>query len=364
MARTALQEHFGDSVDAVITSNYRLRLPYGVTGAARFYALRPSVVGLDVTLPVATYCAAAVGGSPTFTVANLGSETLTLKNQGGTAVATIAAGSVLQVFLIDASTTDGTWITRTSTGAVESSALANQVDEFTLSLQSGVDVNLRDLCDQQGYDGVLPARVTATLEPLGSATVAVIGSSSNLTAALSTGTFPAGSIVLLTIGAGAYVCGRGGNGGIGGNPAPIIAPGNGQAGGLALDVEADLVLTNYGKIRGGGGGGGGGDYVGATTGPGGGGGAGYQGSSGGASGTGSSVGAGYGGNIDNFGPGGSVNGGASGAGGDGGAPGAAGGIPSISGGTAGAAGTSIQKLASITLTKLVAGTIDGPEVTV
>jgi hypothetical protein len=62
--------------------------------------------------------------------------------------------------------------------------------------------------------------------------------------------------------------------------------------------------------------------------------------------------------------GGTLWGGLSGYGGAGGAPGAAGGTQSFSGGAGGDAGAAIRVEASVTLTKEVAGTIDGAEVAI
>jgi hypothetical protein len=86
--------------------------------------------------------------------------------------------------------------------------------------------------------------VNVTIRPL-----VVIGSSSTSTPAMQIGSWPSGAQILITIQSGAYIVGRGGNGGAAEQP--------GLAGGLALNVDYPVSIENFGVIGGGGGGGGG-----------------------------------------------------------------------------------------------------------
>jgi hypothetical protein len=352
--RTAMEEHFGGARDSVPAADYPLTIPSGVPGAVRLHIVRPSASGRSVLLPDATILPRGVsGGEPAWTVINLGTEAMDIEDSASSVVGTIDVDEAALIFLLDGSTAAGSWLVVIRTGAVESGSIPNDHIEIVLALQSGINRNIRTLCDQQGYDGVTPVRVSATLEVPSGATSAVIGSVSTSTPALATGTFPAGSSVLLTVGAGAYICGRGGNGAIG----TTGTGSNGFPGGLALELSVDTTLVNYGKIQGGGGGGGSGDAVGVNAGPGGGGGAGYVQSIGGTSG---GFFSGGNGGVDSPGyAGGTLTGGTlAGYGGVGGSPGGAGGAPSGTGGTGGAAGNAIE-VVSGTLTQLVAGTING-----
>ena len=360
-----MDEHFGVGADKVISSAYSLPIPSGIPGAVRLHVLRPDASSIDVSLPDATLCAAAVGGVA-FVVVNLGSHSMTLKDSGGSTITTVAVNEALQVILESADTSAGSWLYRKTTGAAESTALANVGEDFDIALQSGVDVNLRELCDQLGYSGTRTARVRARLDVPSGSSIALIGSSSTSTAALTTGVFPAGSVVQLTIGAGAFICGRGGDGGI---PfLPVGAGGvdgtDGSPGGPAMLVQCDTALVNYGKIQGGGGGGGGGFAGSSIKCGGGGGGAGYTISSGGQTQDGD-AGSGGSGGVQAPGFGGkSSAASSSGDGAVGGGAGQAGGdlLPwSYNGG---AAGPAIQVDSSFTLTKVITGSIAGAEVSV
>lgn len=118
-----------------------------------------------------------------------------------------------------------------------------------------LNYNLKTAAIAAGWDQAAPLSATVTIN----AGVSV-GSSSTANPGFDTGlTFPAGSNLSL-INNGSIV-GRGGNGarttGAGSNNAsyPELA---GDAGGLALKVQAAISITNNGTIGGGGGGGGGG----------------------------------------------------------------------------------------------------------
>jgi hypothetical protein len=148
-----------------------------------------------------------------------------------------------------------------------------------------------------------------------------VGSFSTATPGLTTGTFPAGSVI--TIVNNGSILGAGGAGGIGG--LANGAPGTGTAGstgGPALSLSYPVTITNNGIIGGGGGGGGGGvaltSKYSVSYGGGGGGGCGYVAGTGG---TGGSAGASRGssGTSSAGGAGGATDGGGGGAGGSGGA---------------------------------------------
>lgn len=363
MARTALGEQFGVVRDAVISADYNLPIASGVPGSARLIVLRPNTASLDVRLPTASYSHA--GGLPQYTIINRGAHTFTVRDANDTSIGTVAVNEAAQVFLIEVGAI-GTWFMRTFAGVVEAAPTSNQVAEFEIVLGSINNFNLRTYVNIAfGYDGSMPARVRLTFEPRNSFG-AVCGATATNRAAFDTGTFPGGSSLFLTLEQDTYIVGRGGDGGRGGDVPPGLLAANGGAGGTALVVGMDTVLVNYGKIQGGGGGGAGGPRSGDVGGPGGGGGAGYIASAGGVSGNGTVLGgAGGPGGIDSPGYGGGLTiGQPAGLGGSGGGPGAAGSLASPSGGLVGAAGNAIVRGTSFTLTKEVAGTITGPEITV
>jgi hypothetical protein len=214
--------------------------------------------------------------------------------------------------------------------------------------------------------------------------VIVSGTNTN-NAALDIGSFPVGSLIYLNVGSGAYIVGRGGNGGYGANSEGWAGTGLvGAAGGTGLKTTLPITLVNNGTIAGGGGGGGGGGgrviYHGAGNGGGGAGGYHYATTSaaiGLSPGTNVAIPAGYGGigagprcdrncsaragdgtlTTGGLGTSGS-EGGTSRMGGNGGSLGTAG--LSGTGYAGGAAGKSIDGTSYIT--KLVTGTILGPQI--
>ena len=373
MARTALDEMYGGTFQLSTGTASTLPLPSGVPGAAR---LIESVGNSIADTPDARLL--PVGG-PVYVVWNnqTSGGTMLLRDAAHGTLANLGNHDVATCYLLDNTTEAGTWIVQTSTAA-QSSAQTITVDEFDLELGSGLnlDINIRTLCDQQGYAGVNPARVRVWVGPQGSATVGVVGTYTNtIHPGMRTGTFPAGSIIVLTVLPNGFITGQGGDGGTGqpitgGTPSSPTYGSvvNGTDGSDGLHVACDTILYNYGRIQGGGGGGSGGGASGSVSGPGGGGGAGYYPSPAGLRG---SVpvnqgfaygGSGDKGRVNQAGLGGGHNNGApAGTGGAGGDPGQNGNPASDGTSAFGQAGYAIKVDASVTLTKVVAGNIDGAE---
>jgi hypothetical protein len=380
VARTALEEmwggyHLHSTVDGL------LPLPSGVPGAARF--IECSVAGMklqDARL--------IEKGGPIYSIWCHSVGFVVIKDAANTTLASVAGGtpgSVTHCYLVDNSTQAGTWKLVTATASVSPPEII-VTDEFTFELAAGtnIGVTIRTLCDQEGYAGNNPVRVNVFVGPQGSATVGAVGGlgvfASGLPVqqggeAMDTGTFPAGSIIILTVLENGYISGRGGKGGIGQpitggtTSSPIfgsIVPANNGSDGLY--IRTNTVLYNYGRVQGGGGGGSGGGAVGAVSGPGGGGGAGQKFSGGGVqgyypSGSGwSGGGRGENGHLNAAGLGGGVgNGAPAGTGGTGGDPGQAGGDSSAGAGGFGQPGYAIRVDSGYSLTKVVPGNIDGLE---
>lgn len=204
--------------------------------------------------------------------------------------------------------------------------------------------NIRSAAIAAGWDEVTPANVTVVINA-----GVYVGASSTANFGITTGSFPAGSVI--TIVNNGYIVGCGGAGGQGGSKY-----GSGGSGGSAISMNYPVTIQNNGSIFGGGGGGGGGswgynDVLGAAGGGGGGGGgAGYNGGGGGAGGpsyngsytgsaggAGSTAGPGAGGRSYGYGYNGG-NGGTWGA-----AGGAGAGAGAYGGGGGGAAGAAIRK---------------------
>lgn len=352
--RTAAEEHFGVGIEVDIAADYRLRLPFG-PGGVRLYVLRPDAPGIAAILPDATLL--QVGGAPQFVVCNDGTDTMTVEDSDGDTVATIAVGSSEELILADNASPAGGWLSRSF-----SFTLGTQLDydrvpvEIVLTETIRDGFNARDYARELGYEDNVAYAVRVTIRE-----GVVIGNDA-ATPAFNTGEWPAGTTMLLVLEQDARICGKGGNGGRGGDVPPGLLAQNGTAGGVALRTYLDLAIANHGYIQGGGGGGGGGAQSAGVPGGGGGGGAGYVESTGAAPGnlgTGQAPSYGHGqpGTIGLAGAGGGT---AAGNGGNGGAPGTAG---SNGNATGGAAGDAIQRLTGTTVTKIVTGTINGAEVT-
>lgn len=117
---------------------------------------------------------------------------------------------------------------------------------FEQTLASGpINYNLKSAAIAAGWDQVLPldARISVTSR---------VGANNTSTPAFQTGsTFPAGSILQLTISAAGSIIGMGGAGGDGSGGGI-----DGKPGGTGLQASAPITITNNGIIAGGGGGGG------------------------------------------------------------------------------------------------------------
>ena len=367
--------HLHSTVDGL------LPLPSGVPGAARFIECSVGSMKLQDARLIEE-------GGPIYSIWCHSVGLVVIKDAANTTLASVAGGtpgSVTHCYLVDNSTQAGTWKLVTATASPSSPEII-ATDEFTFELGIGtnIGVNIRTLCDQEGYAGINPVRVNVFVGPQGSATVGAVGGLGVINTglpvqqggpAMDTGTFPAGSIIILTVLDNGYISGRGGHGGIGqpitggtsGSPTygSITQANNGSDG---LYIRTNTVLYNYGRVQGGGGGGSGGGAVGDVSGPGGGGGAGhrvsYYGVQGGyPSGSGfSGGGRGEYGYLNAAGVGGGVgNGAPAGTGGNGGDPGQQGGDSSGTSGGFGQPGYAIRVDSGVSLTKVVPGNIDGLE---
>lgn len=351
---TAAQAHWGGIVVASPTSTYRLRLPYGENGA-RFFDLNPSA-GQKLLLPNATLCRT---GGPLFTIYNRSGNTMDVRDRADTvSIATLAANSVTEFWLIANTTVAGTWLTSTHGTVLEGGLIPINRENFTIDFTANaLSVSIfRHLIQIMGWNRVNPVAVRVNVHP-----GVIIGSQSNQTPGLVIDFLPSGSIVWLHVMDGAYIVGKGGDGARGTTGAAAIV---GEGGGTALRLGVDTFLVNQGVIGGGGGGGGAGDggtptpTIGAISGGGGGGGAGYFAGLGGLAGTGGFAG----GNASLTQAG--ANGTGFNDGGPGGVQGVAGNAAPVAGSAGGPAGNAIETRTGTTLTKIVAGTINGPEVTI
>jgi hypothetical protein len=104
----------------------------------------------------------------------------------------------------------------------------------------------------------------------------VIGSSTTTVPSFIVPALTSGDLVDVTIDAGGYIVGAGGNGGAGRGGGNTPPGGPGLPGGTAIQIGYPTTIVNNGIIGGGGGGGGGGNDGGGDAGGGGGGGAGYN----------------------------------------------------------------------------------------
>jgi hypothetical protein len=330
VTRTALDEVFGGSGDFALSSGtVRMGLPHS-KGGRRLYVVRPSAAGCTVTLPLAVF----LPTPSSYVVVNLGTDPVNVIYAVlGTTLVTIPAGQQAELFLLNDSVPWGVWLSRLSTATV-GTLLAERV---AINLEFGAGafgpVDLRRMAIDQGFTSEVAYAVNCTVR-----SGALIGSDSTSRAALSTGRWPTGSTLLLSIEAGAIVSGKGGAGGRGESVVGLLSE-NGSSGGYAIGVAANTTIVNRGMIQAGGGGGGGGGKSGTQAGGGGGGGAGSLRSLGGIGGSPNGP-AGGDGTPTLFGVGGGFSLGVGG--GNGGIPGSPGGA-GVGGGLGGAAGYSIVR---------------------
>jgi hypothetical protein len=359
---TAYEIGFGGSQVASISADYRVRYDGG-----RLVDLTPSAANLKVILPPSR-CFARPGGALTI-LNRSGTHALLIRLTDGTTApqagaTTVPSGEAVDLYLIaDERDTvlavphrsaNGVWVGIARGAVAFGSAMATGRVQVALEIRaSAQNVNLRTLALTRGYDGTSPAALLVTIAP-----GIVVGSAMTSQAALTSDVWPAGSTLLLVC----YgtIAARGGVGGTGGRTGPFgDPPEDGFVGGPALRVYVPTSIDNWGRIHGGGGGGGGGAGSGSIYGGGGGGGgAGFAPGLGAPGGGGGAL-AGAAGSLSAGGPGGRSGGGSATDGGAGGDPGQAGGAGGAVGGSAGPA---IQRLASVTVTRIREGTILGAEV--
>jgi hypothetical protein len=325
-----------------------------------------TTLALAAVLSPAAYAASS---DKTFTVSNTGDGPLTITGAGitgntaefsllaGHNCTTVAAGSSCAMTVrftpAGSNARNQAWLNFTSNGTnggVHSIPLsgAGGVSEVTRTIATSTsNVNMAALF---GYPSVAGTYVLTINSGV------YVTASSTAVAALTTGTFPAGSTLkLINYGT---IAGRGGNGGAGAG-VNCAAGTVGLPGGPGLSASQVLAVTNNGVIQGGGGGGGGGQGLKWQAGKG------YYGSTGGGGGVGGDLyaaGAGSAGSVT-----GSSYGGAGGYGGAAGSAGATGAMAYVSLGTitcsagpyaGGASGAAVVGNANITWD--VPGTRLGP----
>lgn len=354
MSRTAYHEHYGSSLEALALAedeSYHLRAPTG-PGGCRFYSLEASDRGVLAVLPSATRCGT---GGPVFVVhsQDASADSIDVVDFDSNIIATIGAGELVELHLVDNSTNAGQWVANLITAAEMGVqiTLGRVVYNWRVDADQ-FDFHLQDHANAAGWDGVTPAAMRLTI-----GAGYTFGASTSSEWGFDTGDFPAGSSLMLILEDDATITGRGGAGGSGGDIPPGTLAQNGSAGGAGMRIgQCNVRLVSYGTIQGGGGGGGGGAADAQRAGGGGGGGAGFTYSQGGREGTGGGATAGVSGSTYTAGGGGQGHL----PGGTGGAPGTAGAAGSAAGG---AAGDAIQRATAYTLTKIRAGTITGAETT-
>lgn len=356
-----LTEYFGHHLDLGSVGTDQA-LPWGrrliiVTPTAEIAATLPDARGF----PGATAHVIRRTGGPHWVLWNQsGTWSVTVKDNAGGTVGTIAPQTAREIYLIDRSSQAGTWWLGPAMSSIDvGTALNNNRQSWAISLWSSSEdgYELRqDLLDR-GWNGTTP--VAATVEVLAGV---VLGGPTTAVHGFDTGPLPAGSTVLLVNNG--LISGRGGDGGDGGGGGAFGDPPTaGGDGGVGIRARVDMAIDNQGTVQGGGGGGGGGDggALAGDFGGGGGGGAGFGLSDGGTTtppavnGSGGGVGAG--------GPGGPGTANTTaGAGGNGGAPGSAGSSGGGSSpGAGGAAGPYLRRETAVTVTWINNGTRLGAE---
>jgi len=362
MGNTAIDEQRGGSVDVTlyVSTVYMARLPHG-PGGVRLYVVRPMVVGSSFRMPHPDHC--NVGADPVCVVVNKGTQPISMTTRGGTFITSLAAGFAVECYLgvvgVDLWYLSGPFVVGSNNAL---NAFRKPFDIVYTSSSSTVTRVRNDIARQYGYvsaDG--PVAVNVRIK-----TNVVLGGGTPTSASFSTGSWPAGSTMAITLEDGAFIAGAGGAGGRG-----MDAAGNGMTtggnGGLAMDVRVNTLLINHGTIQGGGGGGAAGSrkLVASVWLPGGSGGGGAGANPGAGGGIVNSMTStiGQAGSFTAGGAGG-TGGAGSNVGGTGGAPGAFG-SNILFGSAPGAAGVAITVNASngYTLNKIVAGTITGAEMT-
>lgn len=357
---TSIAEYFGGAVSETITAHYTLRLPYS-TNCCRMYLLT-AASPYNVVLPNTAY---AIPGLLYTVVVAYGSSTLTLRDHLGASVRSMTAGTSWDVYW-----TGSGWFAAARTAPISSTPLSSTRVPVSIKLSTsypnGIQINLAWYA---GYVRSEPAAVTLEI-----AAGVLIRSNNTGFAPIVSGSWPAGSTLLLLVGNGALISGLGGKGGRGrdgaGGPLSHIGATDGEAGGPALNLAIHHAIVNDGTIQGGGGGGGGGNrWLLTSPFPGGGGGGGAGSGQRGLAGNFSNGVPGDHGSAGTIYTGGSGGSGlgpiglGSAAGGNGGSPGSAGSAGGAGGGAGGAAGAATMRPAAYTQTWIRTGNVLGANVT-
>jgi hypothetical protein len=250
MARTAQQEMRGDAVFVTAEASYQCRLD-SADGGARLYVFQRTGNN-NTDLPSTALL--RLGAQPNVTVVNLGIGTTQVRTRTGTNVVLLAAGESAELWAT--STTSESWefLKDTQAGVLfglNDSRKPMQL-RFTASRLNRVSLR-EEVAALFGYtatDGPVALDVVVERDVVIGGGTAADGPS------MDTGTFPSGSTILLTLEAGAYISGSGGNGGQGMSDAGAGMTA-GAAGGPALRIATPTTVVNGGRIQGGAGGGGG-----------------------------------------------------------------------------------------------------------
>jgi len=131
-----------------------------------------------------------------------------------------------------------------STGAISLSNGYGKSSSYNLTISANtLKYNLRTALIAAGYSGTGTFKTTITIN-----SGVYVWSDTTATAAFDTGVLSGGTITIINNG---YIIGMGGNGAIVG-----ATPGNGGAGGPAMNIQHSVTMTNNSYVAGGGGGGG------------------------------------------------------------------------------------------------------------
>ena len=250
MARTAQQEMRGDAVFVNAEADYRCRLD-SAEGGARLYVVQRSG-NYNTDLP--STAQVRIGAHPNVTVINLGIGTTQVRTSTAANVVSLAAGESAELWPITQTSEVWRWIKRSVAGVLSGLNDSRKPLQLRFTASRLNRVSLREevaaLFGYTATDGPVALDVVVERD------VVIGGGTAAAGPSLDTGTFPSGSTILLTLEAGAYISGSGGNGGQGMSDAGAGMTA-GTAGGPALRIATPTTIVNGGRIQGGAGGGGG-----------------------------------------------------------------------------------------------------------